>query len=284
MSLPQERHDPSDENQSAFSRRDIPGQPEPTSSNPDRARFSAPSTPWRADMDTSRAMATPPVPLAKATSGMLSARQDDPVEDPLVDTDASWFVQFASGDQYGPMASKLLRAWIETGRLAPDALVRRDGWSDWRSAAAVFPQLRQQHPQEQPSKAPLPLGDSTATRAVLLNKTAASSGELQQESQPLTVPPPVKLRTSPAASSIVIENPPPPAGFDNGLTNARSQTFFTLEKSTGQTGRVALGPGLSVPRSLIAIAGFIISSALGLLIGYWLVTRLFPQSWLLRLW
>lgn len=48
--------------------------------------------------------------------------------------------------------------------------------------------------------------------------------------------------------------------------------------------RVHIAFGITVPRSLVAIAGFVISAILGLAIGYWLVARLFPESWVLRLW
>jgi hypothetical protein len=31
--------------------------------------------------------------------------------------------------------------WVAEGRISPDSLIWREGWRDWREAAAVFPQL-----------------------------------------------------------------------------------------------------------------------------------------------
>ncbi|MBC7352665.1 MAG: hypothetical protein H5U08_09930, partial [Thermogutta sp.] len=48
--------------------------------------------------------------------------------------------------------------------------------------------------------------------------------------------------------------------------------------------RVRLGFGITLPRALIGIVGFVVSGLLGLAIGYWLVSKLFPESWILRPW
>lgn len=53
----------------------------------------------------------------------------------------SWFVRPLSGGQFGPADERLLRAWIEEGRVSRDSLLWRQGWSDWREAAGVFPEL-----------------------------------------------------------------------------------------------------------------------------------------------
>ena len=48
--------------------------------------------------------------------------------------------------------------------------------------------------------------------------------------------------------------------------------------------RVRLGFGITLPRAFIGIVGFVVSGLLGLAIGYWLVSKLFPESWILRPW
>ena len=52
-----------------------------------------------------------------------------------------WYVRPPSGGEYGPARDELFRNWIEEGRVGSDSLVWREGWPDWRDAAAVFPEL-----------------------------------------------------------------------------------------------------------------------------------------------
>lgn len=54
---------------------------------------------------------------------------------------AVWYVRPPSGGQYGPAAGPTMRAWIQEGRVTANSLVWRDGWPEWRSAAATFPSL-----------------------------------------------------------------------------------------------------------------------------------------------
>lgn len=54
---------------------------------------------------------------------------------------AVWYVRPPSGGQYGPAAGPTMRAWIQEGRVTANSLVWRDGWPEWRSAAATFPAL-----------------------------------------------------------------------------------------------------------------------------------------------
>lgn len=34
-----------------------------------------------------------------------------------------------------------MRTWLKEGRIGPDSLVWREGWRDWKEAAATFPQF-----------------------------------------------------------------------------------------------------------------------------------------------
>jgi hypothetical protein len=62
--------------------------------------------------------------------------------DPIAEApNAVWYVRPPSGGQFGPAKGDIMRKWIGEGRVSADSLVWRDGWADWKSAAAVFPAL-----------------------------------------------------------------------------------------------------------------------------------------------
>ncbi len=84
--------------------------------------------PWLADANS---VATPPLPTAKAggTSG----------ED-------QWYVHHPSGGEYGPASWPLLQRWISEGRVPHDALVWCDRWPDWRQAADVLQEVKDEPP------------------------------------------------------------------------------------------------------------------------------------------
>ena len=63
---------------------------------------------------------------------------NDPIDEA---PNAVWYVRPPSGGQFGPAAGPTMRSWIQEGRVSGNALVWRDGWPEWRSAAAVFPVL-----------------------------------------------------------------------------------------------------------------------------------------------
>ncbi len=53
-----------------------------------------------------------------------------------------WYVQISDGQRFGPADDVMMQAWIADGRVAPDNLVHQPGWSDWKRAAELFPDLR----------------------------------------------------------------------------------------------------------------------------------------------
>jgi len=78
--------------------------------------------------------------------------------------------------KYGPAQGEMMRTWISEGRVAADALVWREGWSQWRMASSAFPHLafgatqvpeKGPAPRSQPT-APATSGNSAATVAVVL--------------------------------------------------------------------------------------------------------------------
>ncbi|HEX2842001.1 DUF4339 domain-containing protein [Hyphomicrobium sp.] len=56
------------------------------------------------------------------------------------DTDIQWFIA-RDGKQHGPVTDVELKKLVELTHLKPADLVWRQGFSDWRSAASVFPTL-----------------------------------------------------------------------------------------------------------------------------------------------
>jgi hypothetical protein len=54
------------------------------------------------------------------------------------DTNVLWYVRRATGEQYGPADTEVLRRWVEEGRVPEDCFVWREGWPDWRRADTVF--------------------------------------------------------------------------------------------------------------------------------------------------
>jgi hypothetical protein len=70
------------------------------------------------------------------------AGSDIPLVDPIEENlQAVWYVRLSSGNQYGPAAGEVFRTWLNEGRVTPDCLVWREGWAEWQTASAVFPQL-----------------------------------------------------------------------------------------------------------------------------------------------
>jgi DNA-directed RNA polymerase subunit RPC12/RpoP len=76
-------------------------------------------------------------PLAVASDGAVAG-------DPIAQAgNVVWYVRPPSGEQYGPAAGEVLRCWLAEGRISGDTLVWREGWTDWREAQSLFPELRQ---------------------------------------------------------------------------------------------------------------------------------------------
>jgi hypothetical protein len=88
---------------------------------------------------------------------------------------AIWYIRPPSGGQYGPARGDVMRNWLAEGRVSGDSLVWREGWTDWRSAGQVFPQLAggpQHAAGPMPAAAAVP---SAAVPSAAQASTAASS-------------------------------------------------------------------------------------------------------------
>jgi len=69
-----------------------------------------------------------------------------------------WYVRPASGQQYGPADTELMRSWVAEGRVSADSWVWRTGWSDWKASdealAALSPVAASEPPHDLPPPIP----------------------------------------------------------------------------------------------------------------------------------
>jgi hypothetical protein len=78
----------------------------------------------------------------KPAAAAASTTSSQPAGDPIAESpSAVWYVRPATGGQYGPASGEIMRGWLQDGRVGASSLVWRAGWSEWRSAAEIFPQL-----------------------------------------------------------------------------------------------------------------------------------------------
>lgn len=92
--------------------------------------------------ETPVSIALPPTSSGRIPSGPASVSSSS---DPVTEApNAVWYVRPASGGQYGPARGEIMRRWLGEGRVASDSMVWREGWSDWKTANVVFPELNKQ--------------------------------------------------------------------------------------------------------------------------------------------
>jgi DNA-directed RNA polymerase subunit RPC12/RpoP len=89
--------------------------------------------------------ASPQTQAATSPSALATAVAPDHVAaDPIAAAgNVVWYVRPPSGEQYGPAPGEILRTWLAEGRISADTLLWREGWSEWREAQSLFPELRQ---------------------------------------------------------------------------------------------------------------------------------------------
>jgi hypothetical protein len=99
-------------------------------------RTMAPAVPVGTPVGASAGHAAPAaIPAPAAAPGGVAV-------DPIAEAPAAiWYVRPPGGGQYGPARGDVMRRWIAEGRVSGDSLVWREGWTDWRNAAQLFPSL-----------------------------------------------------------------------------------------------------------------------------------------------
>jgi hypothetical protein len=71
--------------------------------------------------------------------GPISPAPDRASGDPIAEVpDAVWYVRPPAGGQFGPATADIMRRWLHEGRVPPEALVWREGWTDWKEAGPLF--------------------------------------------------------------------------------------------------------------------------------------------------
>jgi hypothetical protein len=76
---------------------------------------------------------------------------------------AQWYLA-RDGQQFGPLSEAELAKFIDLGHLQPTDLLWRDGFPDWRPAAAVFPNRKAGEPQRVPQRRPQSSPSAPVTR------------------------------------------------------------------------------------------------------------------------
>jgi hypothetical protein len=150
--------------------------------------------------------------------GRLLSMSTSPPVDPLVDSpELQWYVVPPTGtDPFGPADGPTMQQWIGQGRVAPNSLVWRQDWTDWRKAGTVWSQLllnvAAEAEREKPRLRPTPAPQFSA---------------LPLPSMPVETPPPQSLppraaipmaatpnptQLLPPAARVPASPPPPTAG------------------------------------------------------------------------
>ena len=150
------------------------------------------------------------------------------------DTNFQWFIA-RDGRQHGPVSDVEIRKLVELAHLKPTDLVWRQGFSDWRTAASVFPIPEAQAAPAAPAQAPnpqspSPSGAAQAPGAQSPVSTQAPAG--QSPSSAFQVPGPQS--TGPGSG--------PGPGSMQGLSAAHGSSFGS---APGQPS----GPAASQPYS-----------------------------------
>lgn len=119
------------------------------------------------------------------------------------ETEIQWFIA-RDGKQHGPVSDVELRKLVELTHLKPADLIWRQGFSDWRSAASVFPSIGESSPLvAAPAAAPAPAPAAAPTPAKtatpLSHPMAPGSAKLAAASAPAASPNPVQSSSAPAA-------------------------------------------------------------------------------------
>lgn len=83
--------------------------------------------------------------IEAAAAGRLAAEPPPlPLGTPVVDAalaeapEARWYMADSDGRRDGPYGAEQMRDRLAEGRVSPEMLVWREGWSDWQSAGTVF--------------------------------------------------------------------------------------------------------------------------------------------------
>lgn len=150
---------------------------------------SSPETGGTTAIGSTASIAPPPPIVEPEPRKEVQQVQQEPVGG------SCWFVRLPTGDQYGPATDEVFHSWVQQGRVGSDALVWKEGWSDWRRAADVIvgnarqgvtvappPPLDIPTPHSPPPTPPTPNGElSTIANSSPRANTQAAEGVIKIE-------------------------------------------------------------------------------------------------------
>ena len=150
------------------------------------------------------------------------------------ETDIQWFIA-RDGKQHGPVSDLELKKLVELAHLKPTDLVWRQGFSDWRTAASVFPTIGE---TPRPAAPPQPPAAPKAPAAATPSQSPAAG------SAPGTGPAPGPSLGHPAPHAKA------PAGAPGtGRPQPQLSTGYALQAGAAP-GQQTSGPGAADPRRL----------------------------------
>ena len=93
-------------------------------------------------IDPTAATGSEPSEIPTTTRSPKIPPTDVPSGDPVPESPGvGWHVCPPSGGQFGPATWEVMQKWLAEGRVHADYWVWRDGWSQWKTASQVFPDL-----------------------------------------------------------------------------------------------------------------------------------------------
>jgi len=102
------------------------------------------------------------VPTADGPLGKVGAQSapKTPVKQPAASD--QWYVQLADNQRYGPVTRTELDQWFHEGRLTAEDQLLQEGWTSWKWAPEVYPDLKGQTGTSAPppSSAKMPVGNT----------------------------------------------------------------------------------------------------------------------------
>jgi hypothetical protein len=130
--------------------------------------------------------------------------------DPIAEApQLQWYVlPPGSMTKYGPAQGEMMRAWLQEGRVPADALVWREGWPQWRAAAAVFPYLAQAVPGAMPARPTATVSNNSAPVSTVASN-ALPSGTVRTNTTAMASGPTatVPFEIGPAAQQLPAQRP-----------------------------------------------------------------------------
>lgn len=161
------------------------------------------------------------------------------------ETDIQWFIA-RDGKQHGPVSDLELKKLVELAHLKPTDLVWRQGFSDWRTAASVFPTIGETPPAAAP--APSAPQAPSAPAAAQRSPSAPVSASAPTQGPRPSAHQPAPQAKSPAAGSPATGRPGQPQLSTGYAPPAGIAPSAPSTSAGGEAWRAGPGPNLGEAR------------------------------------